>query len=68
MLLPIVDKPILFIIKPGELSFGYREALDGVVHHGVFDGKQWISERLETERIGRAKMYRTEQIQDWWHE
>ena len=58
---------MLFIVKPGQQSFGYRTVPDGIVHHGIFDGKQWISERLETEQIGRAKMYHTEQIQDWWY-
>lgn len=65
MFLPTINEPILFVVKSGQLSLGYRTVPDGVVHHGFFDGKQWISERLETEEIGRTKMYHTEQIQGW---
>lgn len=65
--LPEIDKPIKFRTKPGELSFGGRDIPHDSVHQGCYDGRQWLSENLVGEIIGRVKMYHTNQIDIWWY-
>lgn len=62
---PAVDTPVTFIVRDGEPSFGCRYVENQSTHCGFFNGNYWISERLISEKIGRAKLYHTHQIQEW---
>jgi hypothetical protein len=66
--LPEINLPIRFRVKPGELSFGYRDVPLDSTHQGYFDGNQWVSEKLVGENIGRVKLYRTGQIEMWQYD
>jgi hypothetical protein len=66
--LPLPHSKVVFRVYPGSESFGYRTVPDGILHKGIYNGDYWISERLEGETLGRAKMYHTNQIQDWQYQ